>query len=374
MACSLVTMLAGSAGIATGGAQLVYVGTYTGKGSEGIYCFRFDPTTGEIGPLGLAARTDNPSFLVADPHGKFLYAVNEVDSFQGRPAGAVSAFLIERGSGGLRPLQQVSSLGGGPAHLSLDRSGRFLLVANYGGGSVAVFPVGKDGRVGEHTAFMQAYGSSVNPKRQAGPHAHCVRVTTDNRLAIVADLGIDKLLVYDFNDRTGSLTADSSKSASLDPGAGPRHVVMGPSGRFVYVVNELASSVTVFAYDAREGTLKRKQTITTLPAGFTGPNTTAEIVVDQQGRFLYVSNRGDDAIVVFGIDGREGTLTRMQHMPCGGKSPRHIELDPTGRWLFSANQRSNTVSLFQVGAADGKLTPTSRSVTLTSPVCVTFVP
>jgi 6-phosphogluconolactonase len=367
-------MLVVSAGIALGREQLVYVGTYTGKGSEGIYCFRFDPTTGEIGPLSLAARTDNPSFLVADPRGKFLYAVNEIDTFQGRPAGAVSAFLIERGSGALRPLQQVSSLGGGPAHLSLDGSGRFLLVANYGGGSVAVFPVGNDGRLGEHTAFMQAYGSSVNPKRQAGPHAHCVRVTTDNRLAIVADLGIDKLLVYGFNDRTGVLTADSSKSASLDPGAGPRHVAMAPSGRFVYVVNELASSVTVFACDTRQGTLKRRQTVSTLPAGFTGTNTTAEIVVDRQGRFLYVSNRGDDAIVVFGIDGREGTLTRMQRMPCGGKSPRHIELDPTGRWLFSANQRSNVISVFQVGTRDGKLAPTSRSVPLTSPVCVTFVP
>ncbi len=247
-------------------------------------------------------------------------------------------------------------------------------MANYGGGSVAVFPVGNDGRLGEHTAFMQAYGSSVNPKRQAGPHAHCVRVTTDNRLAIVADLGIDKLLVYDFNDRTGSLTADSSKSASMDPGEGPRHIAMGPSGRFVYVVNELTSSVTVFALDARHGAMKRRQTVSTLPAGFTGTNTTAEILVDRQGRFLYVSNRGDDVIVVFGIDGREGTLTRMQRVPCGGKSPRHIELDPTGRWLFSANQRSNVLSLFQVGPGDGKLTPTSRSVTLTSPVCVTFVP
>jgi 6-phosphogluconolactonase len=374
MTCSLLTMLACSRGIAAGATQLVFVGTYTGKGSEGIYCFRFDPATGEIGPLGLAARTDNPSFLVAEPRGEFLYAVNEVDTFQGRPTGAVSAFLIERASGGLRPLQQVSSLGGGPAHLSLDKAGRFLLVANYGGGSLAVFPLEKDGRIGPQTGFMQAHGSSLDPKRQAGPHAHCVRVTPDNRLAIVADLGIDKLLVYGFNGRTGTLTADSTKFASLDPGDGPRHVAISPSGRFVYVVNELTSSVTVFACDTRQGTLKRKQTITTLPAGFTGTNTAAGIVVDRQGRFLYVSNRGDDAIVVYGIDGREGRLTRMQRMPCGGKSPRHIALDPTGRWLLCANQRSNIVSLFQVGAADGKLTPTSRSVTLTSPVCVTFVP
>ena len=237
--------------------------------------------------------------------------MNELDTFRDEPAGAVSVFAIDRGSGKLKLLQQVSSLGAGPAHLSLDKSARYLLVANYNGGNVAVFPIGDDGRLGRHSAFVQDAGSGVNPERQAGPHAHSIQVTNDNRFAIVADLGLDKLFVYRFDADTGSLTPGSPGFVKVDPGAGPRHVAFAPSGKFVYVVNELASTVTVFAYKPGPGTLHRIQTIPTLPKNFTGKNTAAEIVVDAKGRFLYVSNRGHDSIAVFSIDPGNGKLKSL---------------------------------------------------------------
>jgi 6-phosphogluconolactonase len=352
---------------------LVYVGTYTGKGSEGIYAHRFDPATGETNSLGLAAGTDNPSFLAVDPNGRFLYAVNELDTFRKEPTGAVSVFAIDRRSGKLKLLQQVSSLGGGPAHVSLDRSARYLLVANYNGGSVAVFPIGKDGRLDRHTAFVQNAGSSVNPERQAGPHAHFIQVTLDNRFAITADLGLDMLLVHRFDPKMGSLTPGSPGLAAVDPGAGPRHVAFALSGKFVYVVNELASTVTVFAYKSGPGTLHRIQTIPALPKNFAGKNTAAEIVVDGKGRFLYVSNRGHDSIALFSIDPDTGNLKSLEWVPSGGKTPRNFAIDPTGQWLFAANEDSNTINLLRIDQRSGRLTPVNRSLTVVSPVCIRFV-
>ncbi len=373
LGCLLLIVLLLSTAEAQDNEYTGYVGTYTGKGSKGIYAFRFDASTGESHLVGLAGATDNPSFLATDPGGRFLYAVNELDSFKKQPTGAITVFSITPETGALKFLQQVSSLGGAPAHVSLDRSGRFLLVANYGGGNVAVFPIGRDGKLGNHTAFMQAHGSSVNLERQAGPHAHCIQVTPDNRLAIVADLGIDKLLVYNFNDRNGALAADSTKFRALEPGVGPRHVAMVPSGKFMYVVNELTSSLTLFVYDAARGSLEMKQTASTLPVGFAGTNTAAEIIVDSKGKFLYVSNRGDESIVLFSINPDNGSMTPVQWVPSGGKTPRHIALDPTGGWLFSANQNSGMIKLFRVNPDDGRLTATSQSVKVASPVCVTFV-
>jgi 6-phosphogluconolactonase len=371
--CVLAVLLAAAAE-APAAEYLVYVGTYTGAGSEGIYAFRFDPATGESSAVSLAAASDNPSFLAVDPGGRFLYAVNELDAFGDEPTGAVSAFAIDRSSGQLRLLQQVSSLGAGPAHLSLDRTARHLLVANYNGGNVAVFPIGTEGRLGPHSAFVQDVGSSVNPERQAGPHAHFIQVTNDNRFAIVADLGLDKLLVHRFDAATGSLTPGSPPFVRVDPGAGPRHAAFAPSGHLVYVVNELSSTVTVFAYDPGPGVLRSMQTISTLPGDFAGTNTAAEIEVDAKGRFLYVSNRGDDSIAVFGIDPDDGSLASLEWVPSGGRTPRYFAIDPTGRWLFAANQGSNTINLFGIDPTSGRLTPTDRSLTVVSPVCVRFVP
>jgi 6-phosphogluconolactonase len=370
--CLLAVLLAAAAR-AHADEYLVYVGTYTGKGSEGIYAYRFDPATGETRSVGLAAATDNPSFLAVDPNGRFLYAVNELDTFRNEPTGAVSVFAIDRESGALKLLQQVSSLGGGPAHLSLDKSARYLMVANYNGGNVAVFPIENDGRLGRRTAFVQHVGSSVNPKRQAGPHAHSIQAANDNRFVIAADLGLDKLLVYRFDAGTGSLTPDSPGFIEADPGAGPRHVAFAPSGKFVYAVNELASTVTVFAYEPGPGTLNRIQTITTLPKDFAGTNTTAEIAVDAKGQYLYVSNRGNDCIAVFGIDPDNGKLEPLEWVPSGGKTPRNFAIDPTGGWLFAANQDSNNIRLLRIDQGSGRLIPTSRSLTVVSPVCVCIV-
>jgi 6-phosphogluconolactonase len=370
--CLLAVLLAAAAR-AHADEYLVYVGTYTGKGSEGIYAYRFDPATGETRSVGLAAATDNPSFLAVDPNGRFLYAVNELDTFRNEPTGAVSVFAIDRESGALKLLQQVSSLGGGPAHLSLDKSARYLMVANYNGGNVAVFPIEDDGRLGRRTAFVQHVGSSVNPERQAGPHAHSIQAAKDNRFVIAADLGLDKLLVYRFDAGTGSLTPGNPEFVEADPGAGPRHVAFAPSGRFVYAVNELASTVTAFAYEPGPGKLNRIQTITTLPKDFAGTNTTAEIAVDAKGQYLYVSNRGNDCIAVFGIDPDNGKLEPLEWVPSGGKTPRNFAIDPTGGWLFAANQDSNNIRLLRIDQGSGRLIPTSRSLTVVSPVCVCIV-
>jgi len=374
LACLLTSLAALAAAQAGDGALLVFVGTYTGRGSEGIYAYRFDPATGEPVSLGLAAATDSPSFVEVDPKGRFLYAANELRTFRDEPTGAISVFAIDRLPGKLRLLQQVSSLGADPAHLSLDRSARFLLVANYTGGNYTVFPVGGDGRLGPRSAFVQDVGSGVDPKRQAGPHAHFIQTTNDNRFALVADLGLDQVLVHRFDARSGSLTPADPPFVKLAPGAGPRHAAFAPSGRSVYVVNELDSTVTVFDYRPDPGTLSTRQTVSTLPKGFTGENTTAEIAIDAKGRFLYVSNRGHDSIALFRVDPQAGTLTLVEAVSTGGRTPRHFTIDPTGRWLLAANQNSNTIVVFRIDPGSGRLAPTSGSVKVGSPVCVCFVP
>lgn len=353
---------------------LVFVGTYTGNGSLGIYAYRFDPADGELTSVGLAAATENPSFLVADPTDRFLYAVDELDTFNGSPTGAVSAFAIERETGKLKFLQRVSSLGAAPAHLSLDKTGRYLLVANYSGGSVAVFPIRNDGKLSPHSAFEQQHGSSINPKRQAGPHAHSVLTSNDNRFVLSADLGTDQLLVYRFDAQNGSVTANNPAFAKVEPGSGPRHIAFAPSGKFVYLANEMKATVTVFSYNARSGTLETKQTVPTLPKYFRGENTEAEIVIDETGRFLYVSNRGADTIGVFGINSKDGTLSFVQNVLSGGKVPRSFAIDPTGRWLFAANQGSNNIQLFRIDSGTGRLTAANSVSGIFSPVCVIFVP
>src|SRR5271169_1926924 len=351
---------------------LVFVGTYTDKGSKGIYAYRFDPVTGGSDSIGLVAETANPSFLAVDPKHKYLYAVNEIDNFQGGHTGAVTAYAIDRDTGKLSSLQQVPSFGAEPAHLALDKSGRYLLVANYTSGNIAAFPIEKDGRLGPRTALVQHVGSSVNKDRQAGPHAHEIQTSNDNQFVLTADLGLDELLVYQFDAKTGSLTPNSPPGVTVSPGSGPRHFAIAPSGKAIYLVNELSSTIDVYSYDS--GRLHELQTISTLPQGFKGENTTAEIAVDLAGRFLYVSNRGDDSIAVFAIDPHDGKLSFVERVPTGGKTPRHFALDPTGRWLFAANQNSNNINIFQVNPETGRLTATSHTLEVNSPVCVVFVP
>jgi 6-phosphogluconolactonase len=288
---------------------LVYVGTYTDHGSKGIYAYRFDSSSGKMTSLGLAVETAEPSFLAVDSSGRFLYAVNETETFNGQPTGAVSAFAIQPDTGKLSLLNQVSSRGTDPAHITLDRTGKYALVANYTSGSVAVFALLKDGRLGEVTSFVQHKGSSVNPERQKGPHAHAVALSPDNRFAVVADLGLDELLVYSFDAAKGTL-GTQPQVVKASPGAGPRHLVFSKDGRFLYMLNEMQSSVVAYSYDAASGALHELQTISSLPKGFSGENTAAEIEIDPSGKFLFASNRGDDSIAVFAIDSHTGMLTR----------------------------------------------------------------
>jgi 6-phosphogluconolactonase len=355
---------------------LVYFGTYTSEKSKGIYVSRLNADTGALSAPELAAEIRNPSFLAVHPTGGFLYAVSEVGESGGKPGGSVSAFAVQGGTGTLAALNQQSSGGRGPAHLVTDKTGRNVLVANYGGGSVAVLPVGSDGTLKPASAFIQHTGSSVNPDRQKEPHAHSINVDPGNRFAYVADLGIDKVMIYRFGATDGSLTANVPPFAATQPGAGPRHFAFHPTGRFAYVINELHCTITAFTASAADGGLTAVHTISTLPEGqgVIKGYSTADVQVHPSGKFLYGSNRGHDSIVVFAIDDKTGRLTYVEHEPTGGSTPRGFGIDPTGTYLLAANQRSDSVVVFRIDAATGRLTPTGNTVTVGSPVCVKFVP
>ena len=353
---------------------IMYVGTYTGHGSDGIYAYHFNPENGELNPVGLVAKTDNPSFIAIDSAGRFLYAVNELDTFQNQPAGAISVFAIDKKSGQLKLLQQISSLGAAPAHLSLDMTGRYLMVANYNGGNFAVFPIGSDGQLGSHTALIQDSGSSVNPGQQQVPHSHFIQATNNNRFVMTADLGIDKIIINRFDDKTGILTPAEKGFAQLEPGSGPRHIAFSPSGKFMYVLNELNSTVTVFSLNGETGEMQTKQVFSTLPENFTGNNSAAEIVTDAKGKFIYASNRGDNSIVRFSINSNDGNLKPEGWISSGGKTPRNFVIDPTGQWLFAANQDSDNIAVFRIDPANGRLNQVSDSTRLVAPVCIRFLP
>jgi len=352
---------------------LLFVGTYTDKESKGIYAYRFDAVSGELTPAGLAAETTNPSFLAVDPSRRFLYAVNEVSKYKDAASGAVSAFAIDRQAGKLSLLNEVPSRGADPCYIALDKTGKYVLVANYTGGSVAVFPVLNDGRLGESSAFVQHVGSSVNHERQEGPHAHWIETTADNRFAIAVDLGLDQVRVYRFDAANGTLVANDPAFAQLDPGAGPRHVAFHPSGKFAYVVNELNSTVTSFSYDNQRGALRPLHTVSTLPQGFSGENSTAEIHVHPNGKFLFASNRGHDSIAVFSVSPGTGALTPVDHVSTQGKTPRNFEIDPTGTRLFVANQIGGNIVVFRINPRTGKLAPTGQVLQVPSPVSLKFV-
>ena len=354
------------------GKYLVYVGTYTDHGSKGIYAYRFDARTGKSSALGLAAATPEPSFLTVDPSGRFLYAVNETESYQGQPTGAVSAFAIDPASGKLSLLNVISSRDGGPAHITLDQTGKYALVSNYTRGSIAVFPVLKDGRLGEASAFVQHRGSSVNKERQEGPHAHAVAVSPDNHFAMAADLGLDQVFAYPFDAANGTLGREPHITKT-HPGSGPRHLVFGPKGKFLYVINEMQSTVVTYAYDPSDGELRELSTISTLPDGFSGDNTAAEIAIHPSGRFLYASNRGADNIAVFSIDPAKGTLAHVESVSTNGKTPRNFAMDPTGSWLLAANQDSDDIVVFRINRKTGRLTPSGQVLHVPSPTCLKFV-
>ena len=353
---------------------VVYVGTYTDGESRGIYRFTIDPLSGAASDPVLAAEAENPSFLALHPSGRFLYAVGEMDDFRGEKTGAVSAFAVDPASADLRRLNQQPSMGAGPCHLVVDGTGRSVLVANYGSGTVTVLPVGEDGLLGEPSSVQSHSGAGPNESRQEGPHAHGIALDAAERRAFAADLGADRVFVYDLDAATGVLEPSDPPAVALEPGSGPRHVVFDPSGQRLYSINELDSTVTVLRYDASTGDLETVQTITTLPAGFEGESWTAEIAVSPDGRFLYGSNRGHDSLAVFAADAASGRLTPVAHVPTGGHWPRHFSIDTSGRWLLAANQRSDSVVLFRLDPDSGRPVPAGETVTVPSPVCVLPVP
>ena len=397
--CALLALVVAPIGTVSFGAShsgkyLLFVGTYTDGGSKGIYSYRFDESSGKLSSLGVAAQASNPSFLAVAPGGKFLYAVNEVHDYKGAASGGVTAFEIDHKTGKLAQLDEVASRGSDPCYISFDRSGKYALVANYTGGDVAVLPLLSDGRVAEASSVLNDTGAlGPNKDRQDAPHAHWIEASARNRFAYVADLGLDRVLIYKFDATKGTLSpgepvlaAAKAKakaktgasdgyaffSATLAPGTGPRHVAFSASGDFMYALGELDSTVTVFANDAKN-TFRSIQKISALPPAFSGKNDAAEIAVHPSGKFLYASNRGDDSIAVFTIDRMSGKLRFTQRVPSGGKTPRNFKIDPQGARLLVANQDSGNIVEFHIDKATGMLKSMGEVAQVPSPVCLVFV-
>ncbi|HEU4712113.1 MAG TPA: lactonase family protein [Pyrinomonadaceae bacterium] len=343
----------------------LYVGTYTSGASEGIYVYRMNSDTGEL-KMFSSIKSVNPSFLTVDRTRSFLYAVNEVPDFEGKTSGAVSAYAIDA-TGKLNFLNQQASHGADPCHLTVDRKRKNLLVANYTGGNLALLPIRSDGTLGPVADLKQHAGSG--PKQQQnGPHAHCIILDPSERHALAADLGIDKVMVYRFDPREHNL--HSVTQAGLQAGAGPRHLTLHPNGRYLYVINELDSTMTTMNYNA--GTLTTIDTVSTLPAGFSEVSYCADVHVSRSGRFLYGSNRGHNSIVVFAIDERTGKPTLIEHTSTQGNWPRNFVIDPTGKFLLVANQRSDNVVIFRIDSKTGRLTPSGHVAQIPAPVCLKF--
>jgi 6-phosphogluconolactonase len=349
---------------------LVYVGTYTNGKSEGIYLYHLDLASGELTHFSTTKGIIDPSFLALTPNRRFLYAVNEVEEFEGKKSGAVSAFAIDQRTGELRFLNQQASLGGSPCYVDIDLKGRFVLIANYAGGNVTVFPVRPDGSLGTATDLEQDEGSSIDKQRQEGPHAHCIVLDPPNTFAYSCDLGTDKIMIYRFDAQSGKLVPNNQPWVRVKPGAGPRHLAFHPGGRYIFILNELNSTVTAFARDLKTGSLNELQTLTTLPSDFTGTNSSADIHVSPDGRFLYCSNRGHDSIAAFTIDSRAGSLTSIGHEPTGGTTPRNFAIDPSGTFLLVANQKSDNIVVFKLDQKTGRLNKTANAVEVPSPVCL----
>jgi 6-phosphogluconolactonase len=357
---------------------LVFVGTYTDKtDSKGIYAFEFDPSSGKLTPRGLAAETSNPSWVVIHPNGKFAYAANE----SGKQS-TITAFSIDPTAAKLTQLNQIPALGEDPCYLSFDKTGKYLLVANYTSGNVVVFPILPDGKLGEHTSAIKNAGTlGPNKERQEAPHAHWIKNLRGE--VFVADLGLDRVMVYRFDSSKGKLSPMPAagpnvpfpqEPVQLSPGTGPRHAVFSRSGRLIYVLGELDSTVTRFVV-TREGVFNGSLgEYPTLPAGISGRNDGAEIDIHPSGKWLYASNRGHDSIAVFAVDPIAGTLHPAGDFPTGGKEPRHFAIDPTGQFLLAENQNSNSIVVFRIDPNSGALTQASQTDGIPSPVCLVFIP
>jgi 6-phosphogluconolactonase len=350
--------------------DLLYIGCYTQSREEGISIVRFDSQNTDIQLIEVCSKVENPSFLIFSHTRQFIYAVNETADFGGKSSGSVSAFRCNEKTGKLTFLNEQPSLGAHPCHLTVDRSGKFILVANYTGGNVTVMPVLPDGQLGGPVDMVQHFGKGINPGRQDGPHAHSVILSPDNRFAFVCDLGIDRIMIYRFDQERGKLSPADSPFFQTAPGAGPRHFTFSNGGQYAFVINELDSTICSFKYIAQKGELTQLQRISTLPDGFTGENTCAEIQVHPNSKFVYASNRGHDSIAVFGFNQESGQLKLLQHQSSLGKTPRNFVIHPSGMFLIAANQNSNTVQFFSLDPQTGKLSETGKFLKINRPVCL----
>jgi 6-phosphogluconolactonase len=341
--------------------MFVYIGTYTTKGAKGIYLCELNMKTGDLTLKGDVATTPNPTFLALSPSHKYLYAANEVDNYQGKKAGYVSAWAIQPKTGALTLINESSTIGDGPCHVSIDNKGKYVYAANYGAGSLTAMPVEKNGGVGPAT-LVQHEGSSVDPKRQEGPHAHS------------CDLGLDKVFVYKLDSPPGTLTPNDPPYASVPPGSGPRHIAFAPNGKFAYVINEMKSTVTAMKWDPKAGTMEEIETVSTVPSDNTVENSTAEVFMHPNGKFLYGSNRGHNSIAIFSVDQTTGKVKLIGNQSTQGKTPRSFNLDPTGEFLLAANQDTDDVYVYRVNPTTGMLTPTGHSVHISMPVCIVYMP
>lgn len=356
---------------------LVYFGTNTNakNGSKGIYVARFNSASGELTQPQLAAEAGNPGFVAIHPTKKYLYASSDIKTADGKPGGGISAYSIDKKQGKLTLINQASAVGQGPCHVNVDQTGKLATIANYNSGSIASYAIKDDGSVSEAVSFFQHEGTGADPKRQAGPHAHSVNFSPDNRFAFACDLGLDKVLIYKIDPATGKMTPNEPAFGKTPAGGGPRHLAFHPSGKYVFVNNEMGMSETVFAYDAEKGALTEIETVSTLPEADRGKKglSTAETVAHPNGKVVYVSNRTHDTIAVFACDPATGKLTLLQNVPVEGEIPRNICLDPSGKWLIAAHQNSGTAAIFKVDQDSGRLTFTGNKVQVPGSICVRFL-
>ena len=352
------------------GGLIVYVGTYTGEGSAGIYAFRMNEASGELTQIHSINDPNNPSFLEVDPEKKYLYAVHELGNYMGRSQGAIRAYAIDSKTWNLTMLNEQPSHGAHPCFVSVDAAGRVVMLANYSGGNVAVYPIKEDGSLGQAGSVIQHEGSGAVPSRQSGPHAHSITPSPDGRFAFAADLGIDKIMTYQIDAENAKLIPADPPHTNTAPGAGPRHFTFHPGGSFAYGINELNSTITAYAYHAGTGGLSPIETVGTLPSDFADWNACADIHCSPDGRYLFGSNRGHDSLVIFRVDNNTGKLSLIGHQPVEGRTPRNFAVDPTGTFILVANQDTNNIVVFRFDPDKGTLTPTGHGVQISKPVCV----
>lgn len=351
---------------------IIYIGTYTGKTSEGIYVYKMDMNTGALERLHVIGNIENPSFLTIDSRNEFLYSVHELNNYQGQRTGAIRSFKIDPDTWNLTLLSEQPSFGEHPCHVTVTETGDYVFLANYTSGSVSMFPV-QDGMIAVMSDTAQHVGFGPNKNRQQSPHAHSVNLSPDGCFLYVMDLGIDKIMIYDVYSTPGQLTPADPPFVNTAPGAGPRHFTFHPNGKIAYVINELNSTITSYMYAAENGLLTEIETVQTLPADFDGQNTTADIHITPDGRFLYGSNRGHDSLVIFKIDAQTGKLALVGHQSVLGQTPRNFAIDPTGAFLLVANQNSDNIVVFSINKATGELQDTGHRAEVSLPVCIKMV-